>query len=855
MSQPEPIDPELAESTQASLGRAWVGPALILAGLVSLLRAKVLVGLGAEPGSDTVFLARWVALAQWPALMVQALLMSAAAVAVVWSSQGVRLLVALAFATLIVASVVTGWPVEEAQATLSGHLEGLPSPAAIALGAFMAALVVAGLATLCRRTPALEQVMESLPCLALVALPALGLPAYKLWQDSVHVPQMRVREDLGQLHAVGSWSVVSESPRFPAWRGLLRPFAGLGPNVDAGPNLNPVATREEHDTLEKTSLIMPPSCEVTLLIPPGLDDATLSLSAQIAGRHTERAGALGEQRKSDLDLADLESVSVRFEVLLDGMSVWETTVTHRHADEAKDREWRSLHLEVSSGQVITLRTEFGDEDSARAFAERELQCGFGDLMLCKWKERSRTHASPESPNILFITVDSLRADRLGCYGYEKPTTPHLDALAREGVLFEKAFSTSSWTSPSSASLFTGLLPYEHGVLSENGNHLGYAHQTLAEALQNQGFTTAAITANPLIDRRHQFDQGFEFFDSAQHLRPGEEVIERIESRLRDLAKARFFLYVHLADPRTPQQALPAELKRLGGKLPDDFPGPDAGGSNIDGMDAYAEQIKRGDVCDEFGVIHPNVVVPEAHAQWISDRYDGSVATADHYVGRILTALGQLGLEQTTVIALTSDHGEELLDHNMYGHGHSLYQELVHVPLILAGPAVPQGLRLSHEVSNRHLVPTLAKIGGTSLSSISDPIDLLDPKRPEQDIFYQTSEGYWNGHHGVQVQGLRADGHVLHFAPEGSAWKAEPTAESRVRMFHTESDFYEDTNLALEPKFAAIAESMLKTLTESVQAQKARQRTVVLDALVPGLQVQENSSDQDETRAAPQDKEH
>ena len=678
---PSHEDPEAQpDSSLEPLGRAWIGPALLVAGVLGLVRAELLVRLGLHHGAESLETARWVALAQWPALIVQSVLMAAATAAIVWSARGFRLVVALVIGAAFLTSAVSGWPVAPMNQILQGTEEGLPGFATIGAAGALVGVFIAALAWFCRRSASLERVMGSYVFLILTALPALGIPSYLLWQDSLQVPQMQVREVLAQLHSAEHWAVLQEDPAAPARGEFFSPLAqGSHPF-------------EGVDTSAKPALLMSPPCEVQAKIPDGAEGATLSLAAQISGNPMGARGAPGEGLESEWNRLGVDAISVRFQVLLDGNAVFDSVIHHGAEVQAAARAWQDFKLDVAPGQLVTLRTDFADEDTARVFDGRELRCGFGEITLDRWGTRPRTHANPEEPNLLFITIDTLRADRLSSYGYEKPTTPNIDAIGREGMLFERAFATSSWTGSSTGSLFTGLSPHEHGVLSQRRSHLAHAHQTLAEALQESGVTTAAIAGSPWIHRAHGFDQGIESFDSAQTLRTGEDLIDGIESKLREIAHTRFYLYVHLTDPQTPHAVMDSELKRLGGKQPEDFANAVPGESATDALDTYAERLARGDATDEYGVIRPNTIVPEAHAQWISDRYDASIGTADHYVGRILRLLSDLELDEITVIALTSNHGEELLEHNMYGHGHGLHREQVHVPLLLAG----RGCRLASE---------------------------------------------------------------------------------------------------------------------------------------------------------------
>ncbi|MFT7668907.1 MAG: arylsulfatase A-like enzyme [Planctomycetota bacterium] len=799
------------------LGRAWIGPALLMAGLLALARVEILVRLTQESVPIGAEWARWATLADWPALIIEAAIMGAAAVAVVWSARGAKRPVGIFLGALILVSALSGWPIATQELTLKQPVSGLPELWQLTLGCVLLASSLSAFAAWTRRRPAIHSLFSALPVFILIGAASLGIPSWMLWKASQVAPEMPVREVLAQLDPdVKSWNVIEENPDHPAHAAVMTPFVDVR------------FTKAEHDTGDMTALVMSPPCELNFDIPEDIKVADLLLAAQIDGKYTNRGINLpGRSRPSALDKMELEAISVKFEVLLDGEPIFAESITHTHEDTGLDRAWRRLGenglLEVKAGQVITLRTEFGDAQTAKAFSKQGLQCGFGGMVLDRWTTKQRVHATINEPNILFITIDTLRADRMSCYGYEKKTTPYMDALAEEGLLFERAYATSSWTWPSTASLFTGLLPYEHGVLSNAACTLNYTYETLAESLQARGYTTAAISCNPLIDSTRQFDQGFEYFDCTSQMRMTDEVIENIEDKLREVSKARFFLYLQLVDPHTPHRPLASELERLGGEKPKDFPDSVQAGIELDGMDVYAGMLTRGEATDKHGNIHPERVVPKAHAEWMSDRYDASIGTGDVYVGRILSLLDELMLRENTIIVITSDHGEELLDHGMLAHGHALWNELVHVPLIIAGPGIPKGESIYQEVSNRHLAATMANVGGADLSNVVDRINLLLPEITNSKVFYQTSKGFWNGHRRLELQGMRDESIVVHSAPDGGPWQKPSNTNGDARIYATESDFAEQTDLMIDPKYRAQAVPILTEIRQSVKNQRKRKK--------------------------------
>ncbi|MFT5153900.1 MAG: arylsulfatase A-like enzyme, partial [Planctomycetota bacterium] len=371
-------------------------------------------------------------------------------------------------------------------------------------------------------------------------------------------------------------------------------------------------------------------------------------------------------------------------------------------------------------------------------------------------ERKRARATADSPSIVFVVMDTLRADRTSLHGYEKPTTPVLDSLAERGVTFERAYSTSSWTWPSTASLLTGLAPEAHGVTSSRSCFLAHELETLPERLQQRGYTTAAFAANPLIAPDKNFDQGFESFSATRsRFLPSDVVVPDVLEWLDRNAGRRFFLYVHLVDPHEPHKPRPEFERSMTSGKPADLP--------EGALTKYGEAMLR--MSDEERARH----VPPEHARWMSEVYDASVATGDYWFGQILEKLNELQLRDNTIVAFTSDHGEELLEHGMLKHGHALWEELVHVPLVIAGPGIAQGVRISTPLSNRELPLSLAVRAGAPFEAIDARLDLTRPgELVEEDVFFSTENGWLNGKRDQTIIGIRDDAWTVHFRPPHKA---------------------------------------------------------------------------------------
>jgi arylsulfatase A-like enzyme len=328
-------------------------------------------------------------------------------------------------------------------------------------------------------------------------------------------------------------------------------------------------------------------------------------------------------------------------------------------------------------------------------------------------------SKPAPPNILLYIVDTLRADAVGSYGNERASTPSIDAFARRGVLFENAFANASWTRASVATLLTGLLPWHHGAESRQ-DRLSDSVPTLADIFARHGYTTALVTANPNAGKAFGFARSFarsiELY--ARHdtgkVEPAElvtssDTITRKALEWIDEVDEPFLLVVLAIDPHAPYtpparfDAQPAEtdLPHVTGSL-----------SSINRPDLSARDRAR-----------------------IRELYQAEVAFNDESFGALLAGLEERGLARNTVVALTADHGEEFWEHGRRGHGHSLVDELLRVPLVIAHPGDPR-LEADHRVSQpvqlTDIMPTLLDLAGLPIPPALDGRSLF-PRSAADDI--------------------------------------------------------------------------------------------------------------------------
>ena len=308
------------------------------------------------------------------------------------------------------------------------------------------------------------------------------------------------------------------------------------------------------------------------------------------------------------------------------------------------------------------------------------------LMALAVGARAQQGTPAESPpNLVLITVDTLRADHLSCYGYHLATSPNIDQLASEGVRFERAYSPIPLTGPSHISLFTSRFPQEHGARI---NGVAVAEDSkwlfLPQILRKFGYRNAAfVSAWTLTDRLTQLGQWFDTYDqdlTRSHQvfhssRFAEDVTPPAIEWLRGNRHRPFFLWVHYFDPHSPYH------------LREEFASPERNGHPGNSAD-WADK----------------------EAQERINKYDSEVGYVDHHIGKLLAELDDLELRDSTIVALTADHGESLGEHGYVGHGRRLFEGIVHIPLILRYPGtIPAGRVVPQAASLLDLTPTVLEL--------------------------------------------------------------------------------------------------------------------------------------------------
>ena len=352
-------------------------------------------------------------------------------------------------------------------------------------------------------------------------------------------------------------------------------------------------------------------------------------------------------------------------------------------------------------------------------------------------------------NILLITLDTTRADHVGCYGYKDIKTPNIDALAKKGCLFEKAFTPVPITFPAHTSMLTGLYPPTHGIRNNATYALSDSIVTLPELLKKRDYTTAAFVSAYVLDRRFGLDQGFDVYDDdletgvepklSQKERRAETVTGAAIKWLDGVGKKSFFLWVHYFDPH----------------------------------DAWSPP-------------------PPYSETYVKNPYDGEIAYTDQWVGKLLGKLDELKLTENTLIVLAGDHGEGLGEHHEKTHGIFIYDTTIWVPLIFSCPRMlPSARRIPHLVRLIDITPTILEIiaykipenmQGVSLSPMMLGKAGIKELELYCETFYPKSTHNWS-----PLKGLRTDQWKFIEAPIKELYRLDQDPGEKKNLFKKEKE--------------------------------------------------------------------
>jgi arylsulfatase A-like enzyme len=424
---------------------------------------------------------------------------------------------------------------------------------------------------------------------------------------------------------------------------------------------------------------------------------------------------------------------------------------------------------------------------------------------------------PQRPNLILIVLDTVRADHLPCYGYRRHTTPIIDALASRGTLFENAYSPTSWTLASLASILTGLLPHQHGA--DWAMPLSAGPWTMARILRSEGYETAGFSSNPFYGLgAWRLSEGFDtYVDDRYSIRHnlaatfvGESVLQFLYDHLvcynqfaqrnaadvnRDVfrwyrhrsAGRPFFLFINYMDPHRPYLPPPPYDSRFG-EIPRCL------------LARLVAPVYRGQAFPAY---------TNRERQEMVDGYDNSLAYVDNQIRSLLRVVDSQDHTGRTVVIITADHGEGFGEHGTYDHGWNLYREVLHVPLIIEGPGIPKRLRIPNVVATRQLFSTvlgLAMEGNgsvvrTSLARFWKPESRPNPSQVEV------------------VSELAAD----RYTRQGTAslslidshWQYIENSNGLSKLYDIQGDPLEEHNLVAEPEFRPIANRLRANLKAQI----------------------------------------
>ncbi|MCE9592628.1 MAG: sulfatase [Planctomycetes bacterium] len=380
------------------------------------------------------------------------------------------------------------------------------------------------------------------------------------------------------------------------------------------------------------------------------------------------------------------------------------------------------------------------------------------------------------PNVLLVCVDTLRADRLGAYGYRvHPTSPAIDELAARSLVFENARAAACWTKPSVPSFFTGTYPLQHGVYEGSARALAGTVSdvlpddavTLAERFADAGYTTVAFVQNAQLRKGLGFEQGFgdRYVDGAGDAREIRwRLVDWLDERGDD--DAPFFAYLHLLDAHWPYD------------IPDEYARKFSAGTSIEPFRGEDSRALRDALNDGSRKLDA------AEAAGLVALYDGAVRSIDDQLAKLFAALERRGLADNTIVCLVADHGEEFLEHGRVGHGHGLWDGLLHVPFILHVPGA-RARRVSTPVALIDLVPTLCAAADVPCRGavegrnrlVDETVAPLFAEHKEPGAYVQSYvEGSKKLVRRFVAPAASAHGSLLDALQPGTRWEAECRAE-------------------------------------------------------------------------------
>ena len=487
------------------------------------------------------------------------------------------------------------------------------------------------------------------------------------------------------------------------------------------------------------------------------------------------ACGLRDQRK-------IHKQMIRFEVFakIDDtqQSIWNETIS---GQTKRNETWSEAAVDLSAyaGKEVTFvfsaKPSFNDSDT-------KIRPVFSVPIIYS--------VNKSKPNIIVIGVDALRADHLGCYGYPLNTSPTIDALAQRGILFDDVISQCSWTLPSFTSITTGLYPFSHHVEDER-DVLAPHIPNIQQYLRDNGYYAVGFTNGGYLTSWLGWDRGFDIFVQNNHFGGGNFSFSFADykGQLFDfITKNRncpMYLFLHTYDCHAYYDAAPEEYQKM-------FTSSDYEDTNNLKAKRFADYYLRRN----------KESITDADVTQIKGLYDSEIRYLDDLLKQLFALLDELKLTDNTIIVFTSDHGEEFNDHGSFGHNHTLYKELVHVPLIISGPGIEKGKRITQIVESIDIFPTIADMLNLPVTELNLEGQSLMPliNDPHHAGFGPAVSKDWN------KIGIRTD-----------AWTYFSIDDSEY-LFNRHTDPGEVTNLIDQrQKEASMLKRRLKRITDKTAA--------------------------------------
>ncbi len=506
-----------------------------------------------------------------------------------------------------------------------------------------------------------------------------------------------------------------------------------------------------------------------------------------------------------VEAAGGDSGSIRLRVCVDGRALRELVCpVNRRTENVLDHD-EVVDLAEFAGREVALRFESEPTDRMPAGA---VTATLALPRLLARREFPRARRGRGAPDLFFIVIDTLRADALGCYGNRRPTSPSLDAFARGSLLYENAWSPSSWTLPSTVSLLTGLHPDVHGAKDAASTFLLDSHETIAEKLAARGVTTGGFVANLLLSPAGNFDQGFETWQVLPHAN-ARKLVPHVLEWLDDHEDDRLFAYVHFFDPHGSYDA-PVPLAETFATPGNDF------------SDRTFKEILDylGDEPERQVLAQPDSPNVKALVERCHDLYETEVRYFDRWFAAFIDGLRARGRLDDAVIVVTADHGEEFLEHGAIFHGDHVYAETVHVPFLVRAPGLTPG-RVAEPFGTVETTPLLLDL----LDADGPALDALARSRFPESIVMATDLATERG-----VDHLVSRAAILR-----GRYKLDVTPElSREELYDLAVDPGERHDLSEEqPRIRAVLSQLLRERREEYARSALREKVPV----VPEIEAQ------------------